>query len=337
MMTPIGVLGFALAGLGVYALYASGVVQNAMGAIGGFFRGVQADVQESFGAIVEAMTRGDIIAAANVLWATLQVIWQRGALALNQVWQPSVKFFLDVWNSAAGTAAAVFINVFATIETAFVSMVDAMKDAWSGLVIQFAQSMAGPLKEVGSFIAAITTKLKGGSDEDVISAIRGSRKGFDVAAAALAGGATEDVRARAEKRQKRLEEIEARRRGALGQNNAMVAAQFAGTDAAQAAALTKSEQALKDAQAQLAAARGVARNGSGRNGRLPNGQPAPSIPSVGNKFAAAGTFSAFSLSGLGGGRTELTNIATNTKQANKHLAQIASGVPFLPLVPLFAP
>jgi hypothetical protein len=98
LLSPIGLVVTAVVGLGGYFLYTSGVGKQAVDQLVRAFHVLQADVQGVFGAIVTAFRGGDLIAAARVGMALLQLEWTRGVVALKEVFGgliPYVKWGFD--------------------------------------------------------------------------------------------------------------------------------------------------------------------------------------------------------------------------------------------------
>lgn len=75
---------------------------------------------ETFGSMIEALTQGDIEAAANVLWAGLKVAWLAGTDELRRTWR-----------TVSSDIATLGVDAFAGIRTAWVDLTQFMGDAWS--------------------------------------------------------------------------------------------------------------------------------------------------------------------------------------------------------------
>ncbi len=86
LFTPLGLVIAAVAALGGYFLYSSGIAGQAIEYLKGIFETLKADTIKAFGAIANALAAGDITAAANVLWTYLQLQWIKGTTYIQGVW-----------------------------------------------------------------------------------------------------------------------------------------------------------------------------------------------------------------------------------------------------------
>ncbi len=86
LFTPIGLVVAAVAALGAYFIYSSGIAGEAIEYLKGVFETLKADTIKAFGAIANALAAGDITAAANVLWTYLKLQWIKGTTYLKGVW-----------------------------------------------------------------------------------------------------------------------------------------------------------------------------------------------------------------------------------------------------------
>ncbi len=73
LFTPIGLVVAVVAALGGYFLYSTGIAGHAIEYLKGVFETLKADTIKAFGAIANALSAGDITAAANVLWTYLNL------------------------------------------------------------------------------------------------------------------------------------------------------------------------------------------------------------------------------------------------------------------------
>ena len=78
LFTPLGLVVAAVAALGAYFIYSTGIAGQAIEYLKGVFETLKADTIKAFGAIANALSAGDITAAANVLWTYLKLQWIKG-------------------------------------------------------------------------------------------------------------------------------------------------------------------------------------------------------------------------------------------------------------------
>lgn len=130
LLSPIGLVIAALAGLGALAVKAfgsfSGVIDFISGKIG--------TLSDSFGTAIDviktALTSGDLSTAAQVLWASLKAVWERGVFELNKTWIGWKNFFLGVFIEVTADLAGIFTTTLAGLQTAWVQSWNFIQDAF---------------------------------------------------------------------------------------------------------------------------------------------------------------------------------------------------------------
>ncbi len=110
LFSPLGLVIAAVAALGGYFLYSSGIAGQAIEYLKGIFETLKADTIKAFGAIANALAAGDITAAANVLWTYLQLQWIKGTTYLKGVWADFTNYISDVWGDSAYAIGDVLIS-----------------------------------------------------------------------------------------------------------------------------------------------------------------------------------------------------------------------------------
>lgn len=98
------------------------------------FAALRADAEESFAGIADALKSGDISLAAEILWLSLQVQWQKGINALNAVWQDWSTATRTVFSDLSFWIARRMVDTGAAIRSAFVSAGGAIREVWEGVV-----------------------------------------------------------------------------------------------------------------------------------------------------------------------------------------------------------
>lgn len=220
-----GAIAFVLSPLGLFiaGITAVGVaIVKSLGGVGGIvellkerFGGLFSEFARVFDAIKQTLGAGDVEGAANVLWASLQVIWSRGVLELNKQWVKWGTFFKGVYDSALTGFLSVFTNVIATAQTYWVETWGFMKDAFD-LVITGVKSGFLTLGEV---ILGLLERIAAAFDflfeTQLAQSIEGARKKLETLNADVNDSFIERVGERDKERRGQLADIEARRRAAL--------------------------------------------------------------------------------------------------------------------------
>jgi hypothetical protein len=153
-------LGVALAALGGYVLYASG----ALGFIGEALSPLLSDVKETFGVIAESMAAGDLVSAAKVGWALIELEWQKGISNITEMWGK----FKGVWDESIIGFALAFNTLSARLQTIWAELMGFMGKAWNTLlssIVQnkvFATIMSKALSVVGSQVSPESLQALGG-------------------------------------------------------------------------------------------------------------------------------------------------------------------------------
>ena len=309
MLSPLGLVITAIAGLGVAAVVYSGAAGDALEWLRGQFGRLKDFTTKVIGGITDALAAGDIGLAAEILWLTLKLVWQKGVAALNQVWLEAKRFFIGTVQKMWYGALALSQQILHGLEVAWIETTAFLSKTWTSFI-------AGFQKAWGSAINWTTKRLlelQGLLDE-----------GFDVEAAKQM--ADEDLAAaNAEIDRQRDAALAAREnqrqrdRDSAGELNdatlAEIGRQFddaqAALDAETNAKVAATKRALEDARRQLDDAIAAAKQ---KRSALDDATRAPR-PEVGNllddledrlaglgnvaaKESVAGTFSALAVNGL---------------------------------------
>lgn len=320
-----------------------GMVRDAIGGLTSVFGELWSEAQIAFDGISDALAAGDIVAAAKMLWGLLQLEWRKGINFLNQHWIAWKAFFLDVFSNAVSSAAAVFINGWAGLQSAWLNLTGFFLDAWN----TFTNGLLKGWRTASNFISKGILRLMSFFDSSIDVAAASKALDDELAGKNRAGDSARDraIQERERERQRRLAEIEAGRTGALGELRSM-------TDSAQASRQSQFEKDLAESQAAVDAARrefeearedaaiarmqsevnaiNTAGAGGGGGAIPPNLTDAAEATSaaIGKADSVRGTFSAFAAAGLGGGSaadrtakaTEET--AKNTKKLERKVEEL---------------
>jgi TP901 family phage tail tape measure protein len=131
LFTPIGLVVAAVAALGAYFIYSSGIAGQAIEYLKGVFETLKADTIKAFGAIANALAAGDITAAANVLWTYFKLQWIKGTTYLKGVWADFTNYISDVWGDSAYAIGDVLISALSGLASVWNATLGFMADGWT--------------------------------------------------------------------------------------------------------------------------------------------------------------------------------------------------------------
>ncbi len=131
LFTPLGLVVAAVAALGGYFIYSTGIAGQAIEYLKGVFETLKADTIKAFGAIANALSAGDITAAANVLWAYLKLQWIKGTTYLKGVWADFTNYIADVWGDSAYAIGDVLISAMSGLASVWNATLGFMADGWT--------------------------------------------------------------------------------------------------------------------------------------------------------------------------------------------------------------
>ena len=131
LFTPLGLVVAAVAALGAYFLYSTGIAGQAIEYLGSVFEVLKADTLAAFGAIANALAAGDITAAADVLWSYLKLQWIKGTTFLQAKWAEFTQYISDVWAESAYSIGDVLIGALSGLAGVWNSTLGFMADGWT--------------------------------------------------------------------------------------------------------------------------------------------------------------------------------------------------------------
>jgi len=159
ILTPVGLVVAAIAGIGVAILWATGAGGKALAWLGKQFSGLKGFALDAFQGIKDALAAGDVMLAARILWLSLQVAWQAGIAKLKGYWIE----FRHWYSSTAWELAAGALAVWEDIKVGASDAIFAIMEIWTMLT----GSMAKTWNEVMGFLAKRWLDLKGIFDKDI--------------------------------------------------------------------------------------------------------------------------------------------------------------------------
>lgn len=246
VLSPIGLVSAAVLGLGGYLLYLSGTGGKALDWLGEKFGFLKTTALGAWQGISDALAAGDFSLAAKVLWLTLQMEWQRGVNALNQIWIGVKDTFLAVWTEAVYGVARIATEAWAGLQSGWVETVDFLMDAWT----LFTSGITQAWHTAVGFIRKAWVRLKSLFDADLNVDAEVTRINQDVAGQQAATATERDRRIgeREQARRQRLKEIDAGRTGTLDELEQLREADHVARHKRNQADLSASEEALNRAR-----------------------------------------------------------------------------------------
>ncbi len=131
LFTPLGLVVAAVAALGGYFLYSTGIAGQAVEYLKGVFATLKAETLAAFGAIANALAAGDITAATDVLWSYLKLQWTKGTTFLQAKWAEFTQYISDVWADSAYAIGDVLIGALSGLAGVWNSTLGFMADGWT--------------------------------------------------------------------------------------------------------------------------------------------------------------------------------------------------------------
>jgi len=140
LLSPIGLVIAAVAALGAYLVYATGMGGKALTWLGEKFNVLKEDALTAYQGIADALAAGDIALAAKILWLTLKMEWQRGINFLEKAWLNFRNFFIRIgYDAWSGLLATVEI-VWHALEVGWIETVAFLGKAWTKFTSFFART-----------------------------------------------------------------------------------------------------------------------------------------------------------------------------------------------------
>lgn len=107
-----------------------------------WLRPLISDFQTTWNAITAAIAGGNLEAAAEIAWAGMSLVWQRGVNMINGLWLNAKWYFVQVWTEAQAIVSRGFISTWAGIQRGAIEFVSALKSAWANYKNWSANKMA---------------------------------------------------------------------------------------------------------------------------------------------------------------------------------------------------
>jgi hypothetical protein len=247
LVSPIGLVAAGvLAAAGYFAMFTEAGRSMVDGAME-YFGALGEIAGATFGGIRDALARGDITAAASVLWAGLQVLWLRGTQPLREVWIGFTKFFADTWDAAVIGAAEWWNFLTGSIERGWSESLGFVQDTWS---VVYA-GLATGLNSLVAFFETTWLRIKELFGSDVAADLERVNKELEAANDRVAQGRDSAISGRESDREASLRASRERQKGVADALKQDLESRFAENEAAADDSLAAAEAKLAEAKAAL--------------------------------------------------------------------------------------
>lgn len=333
LLSPIGLTIAAVVGLGATLLVTTGLGARALAWLQERFTELLEWVRHVAGGISDALAAGDVALAAEILWLSLKVAWEKGVAALSEVWLEGKRFFLSTAQAMWYGALAAAQTVFHALEIVWIETTAFLGKAWA----RFAGDFQMVWESASSWVAKRMLEIQGLFDGglDVDAAKRAVDEQLESRLAELESAAQRQVAEREGNRAAERERAAAMHEATLagiGQDfedaqaalKADTEAGLAESRAALDAAKRKLEEAIEEARLKREAA--DAERGQSKSPRDLMAEFEDRLSGLGELLARGisvrGTFNARAAQGLASDSGAAERTAKATEQTAKHTRQL---------------
>jgi len=334
LLSPIGLVVAAVVGLGTALLVWSGAGGEALAWLRDQFGKLREFVGKVIGGIADALAAGDITLAAEILWLSLKLAWQRGVAELNKVWLQARAFFVGTAQKMWFGALAAAQQVLHALEVAWIETTTFLSKTWT----RFTSGFTKIWERASAFVAKRMLEIQGLFDSglDVDAAKRAVDEQLESRLSEIDEGARRDLSRREQRRQTQRDRSRELNEATLAE----IGRQFEeaeeslqqGTDAR----LTETQRQLEEARRRLDEAIAEAKrkreeaDADGTPRRGPGDLLADledRLSGIGDAIAARisvrGTFNALAVQGLAGSADAAERTAGATEQTAKNTKRLA--------------
>ncbi len=157
LLSPIGLVVAAVVGLGGALLVSTGVAGDALDWLGEQFGRLRDRATKVVQGIADALAAGDVALAAEILWLSLKLVWQKGVAALNSVWLTARNFFITTAQKMWFGALAAAQIVWHALEVAWIETTSFMSKTWTRFTTGFKKIW----ESATSFVAKRMLEIQG--------------------------------------------------------------------------------------------------------------------------------------------------------------------------------
>lgn len=275
LANPIVLVGLAIVGLAAYFAYTTQVGQRALSFLGQKFQELKKVALTAFGGIADALSSGDILLAANILWTGLKLAWATGTQELQAKWIEFKNQFTQVAIAAFYGASEIWANVKADLEDSWQNMTAVFGNVWDAFIGIFTDSWNKAVNLVTHGINKIHHFFNSGFDSDAANAQ--ADKMMDDKSNAQQQREMSAQKKREEDRARSIADIEAARSKAIAQIQKEEIAMASGANANTKSDIAELEKHKAELEKQLAALRAQAAKEKTSSGNMPLFDPRKGI------------------------------------------------------------
>jgi hypothetical protein len=155
LLSPVGLVTAAVAGLGTYIVWASGYGGDALKWLGERFDDLKTFALQAFQGIKDALAAGDVALAARTFWLSLQVAWQAGINTLKGWWLEFKDWFFQKTNDIFYGAVALVADAWYGLRRIWVTTIN----FWADILGKFASFFVRTWNSLNGWVAKQWTKL----------------------------------------------------------------------------------------------------------------------------------------------------------------------------------
>lgn len=213
MISPVGLVVAAVASLGAYLAQVSGAGSKSLAWLGEQFQALKSTAASAWQGIANALAAGDIALAAEILWLSLKLAWQKGIKWLTDKWIAFQETFGAVATEAWYGLAKILTKAWAGLQQAWAEVAAFMGKTWA----KFAHGATSVWRSTQNWLSKQFVKLMAQFDEtiDVDLATSILDEEFKAEQAKRDAELARDLRDIEADRQDKLKDIEKNKEGAL--------------------------------------------------------------------------------------------------------------------------
>lgn len=173
LLSPIGLIVAAVLGIGGAILISSGAGAEALNWLGDQFNALKAIVTKVVGGMADALAAGDVELAAQILWLSIKLVWEKGIAAINAAWLEAKRFFISTAQQMWFGALAAAQFGFHAIEVAWIETTSFLSKTWTN----FASGFKKIWETATSFVAKRMLEIQGLFDSSLD--VKAAKQGID--------------------------------------------------------------------------------------------------------------------------------------------------------------
>ncbi len=287
---------------------------------------------EVYGAIVAALSRGDIEAAIGVIWATIKLIWVQGATSLLKTWYWLVETVQLAWATCVFKLSELLTKAWFGVQEFWTESVYTMQTLWIGFTDTVVSAWKSVEQSIAQGIGWIIAKMQGLDPSEMAKTLS---EDYTRQASQRQADSSKQLSEIQTQRDQKMAALQTDKEGTLGILRSDFEKQASSRNAEHDTKIAAQEAELAKAKEAYQEAINRAKN------------PAPAVPGdkqeslgeklkrkiqeitqgfnmdLGEKVSVTGSFSASAISAMGAGST-MDRVAKATEKSEKHLEKIAN-------------